>query len=99
MTKKVKYWVTTTRVKVNETEESFEYGSEFPELKDADRMKRLVDAGMLSTAKPTDISISLVEETNHFEPSLSYEESHKKDKESSKDKKEKESYKEKKEYN
>ncbi|KKK48335.1 hypothetical protein LCGC14_3146160 [marine sediment metagenome] len=73
MSNKKKYWVVTTRIKINEIEQTFEYGAEFPELEDERRIKRLLDAGMLSTAKPTDIPEPQILEVNHFIPSEPYE--------------------------
>ena len=60
MSKKEQYWVTTTRIKINETEQEFKYGDEFPNLKDERRMRRLRKAGMISTVRPTDIPEPLI---------------------------------------
>lgn len=55
MSKNKTYWVTTTRIKINEIEKYFIYGDEFPDLEDKKRMKRLFSAKMISTIKPRDI--------------------------------------------
>lgn len=69
---KKSYWVTTSLITVQETNQQFKYGDEFPDLEDERRTDRLLEANMISTKKPTDIPIPIIPETNHFEPSQPY---------------------------
>lgn len=66
------FWVTTSRITINETNQKFVYGDEFPNLEDTRRTDRLLESGMISKTRPTDIPAPLVLETNHFEPSQPY---------------------------
>lgn len=68
----ITYYVLVQRVKINETEQTFEYGAEFPELLDKRRMARILKAGMVGTTRPTDIPEPTIPEINHFEPSQPY---------------------------
>ncbi len=62
-----KYWA-LSRLKHNETEETFEYGDEFPDLKDKEKMEILLNARRISKVKPNDIPKPLIIESNQFEP-------------------------------
>lgn len=66
---KQRFWVLVSRIEINETQQSFIYGDEFPDLKDKPRLERLQDAGMIGTSQPTDIPEPNMPEINHFEPS------------------------------
>ncbi len=63
------FWVTTSRITINETGQQFIYGDAFPDLEDERRTDRLLDADMISKTRPTDIPAPPILETNHFEPS------------------------------
>lgn len=66
---KQQFWVLVPRIEINETQQIFIYGDEFPDLKDKPRLERLQEAGMIGKSRPTDIPEQPVPEINHFEPS------------------------------
>lgn len=68
----IKYWVTCTRIKDNKTEETFEYGAEFLDLKDKEKMDMLLRTGKISTSKPNNIPKPPAPTINHFELSQPY---------------------------
>lgn len=70
MTKtKQQFWVLVSRIEINEIQQIFIYGDEFPNLKDKPRLERLQKAGLIGTSRPTDIPEPPVPEINYFEPS------------------------------
>lgn len=66
------FWVTTSKITINETNQKFIYGDAFPDMEDERRTDRLLEAGMISKTRPTDIPAPPILETNHFEPSQPY---------------------------
>lgn len=77
MVKKVKgkYYVSVERVRVRETGIAYEYGAEFPDLNDEERMELLLSRNILSLTPPPNIPEKAgVPEINQFAPSESQKE-------------------------
>ncbi len=62
------YWA-LSRMKHNETEETFEYGDKFPDLKDKQKMEMLLNDGRISKVKPSNIPLPPGTQPNQFERS------------------------------